>query len=85
MSKLSVALSVTFSKVYLFWSTVREAVGARPMKMDRDADVVAPVGISGDVFVGVNGEGHQSEANRQIGRNRPCHLNALLGVGCNGR
>ena len=40
MSKLSVALSVTFSKVYLFWSTVREAVGARPMKMDRDATLL---------------------------------------------
>ena len=36
-SKLSVAFKVTFSKVYFPSSTCKSAVGARPMKMDRDA------------------------------------------------
>ena len=35
--KTCVALNVTFSKVYLPWSTTKSAVGARPIKMEREA------------------------------------------------
>ena len=37
ISKLAVALSVMFSKVYFPSSTTSEAVGALPIKMDSDA------------------------------------------------